>query len=132
MRNRARWRPSVSMAASNDSSHSRVSSGSMSGNWLGTPSVMMLKRSSVTPPVSPLTAPTPKPGVGGGGGRRYRLLTTDGSSRALRLKPLIGRAGCDDDPRKRGRGSRWDGRSVQYRRDIGSEAGHGRAGAGLG
>src|SRR4051794_37826435 len=52
MRNRARWRPSESMAASSDWSHSRVSSGSMSGSWLGKPSVMMLNRSRVTGTIS--------------------------------------------------------------------------------
>ena len=37
----ARVRPLVRTTESNDSTHSRVSSGSMSGNWVGNPSLMM-------------------------------------------------------------------------------------------
>src|SRR5213076_1634660 len=46
-------RPAPSTTASSDCSHSAVSSGSTSGSWLGSPSLMTLKRSSlpvVTPP----------------------------------------------------------------------------------
>ena len=53
---RARLRPATLMTVSSDSSHSRVSSGSRSGNWLGRPSVMTLKRSLVTRPLSTSTA----------------------------------------------------------------------------
>src|SRR3954463_3964667 len=58
MRYRARCRPATSTTASRDSSHSAVSAGSMSGSWLGSPSLMMEKRSrsaGVTPPVNVLT-----------------------------------------------------------------------------
>ena len=37
----ARVRPLVLTTESNDSTHSRVSSGSMSGNWVGNPSLIM-------------------------------------------------------------------------------------------
>ena len=37
-------RPRVRTTLSNESTHSRVSSWSMSGNWVGSPSLMMEKR----------------------------------------------------------------------------------------
>ena len=40
----ARDRPRVRTTSSNDSTHSLVSSGSMSGNWVGSPSLMIEKR----------------------------------------------------------------------------------------
>ncbi len=40
----ARARPLVRTTVSNDSIHSRVSSGSMSGSWVGSPSLMMGNR----------------------------------------------------------------------------------------
>jgi hypothetical protein len=41
---RARLRPWVRTMSSKDSSHSLVSSGSMSGSWVGNPSLMIEKR----------------------------------------------------------------------------------------
>jgi hypothetical protein len=41
---RARDRPRVRTTLSNDSTHSLVSSGSMSGSWVGSPSLMIEKR----------------------------------------------------------------------------------------
>ena len=40
----ARVRPLVRTTLSNDSTHSRVSSGSVSGSWVGSPSLMMENR----------------------------------------------------------------------------------------
>ena len=45
IKKRARCRPAASRTPSRDSSHSAVSTGSRSGNWLGSPSLITLNRS---------------------------------------------------------------------------------------
>ncbi len=71
---RARALPLLRTTPSNESTHSLVSSGSVSGNWVGSPSLMMEKRwrptaTSILPSALVAAGVPPGPGARAAGNR---------------------------------------------------------------